>query len=309
MNFNNLIGNEKRKEELSNIIQKDTVSHSYLWVGKEGIGKKQFARKFAQAILCEKNKGEEVPCKECKSCIEYETNNNPDFMHIESDGKSIKIEQIRMMQEKMAEKPIISQKKVYIINDSDLMTKEAQNCLLKTLEEPPEYAVIILIAANENKLLNTIKSRCIIMPFYPIQDIELQEYIKKEQPEVVIHQNLLKASGGSLGKLLSLAENKEIYERLDSCIHSLCTKDIVDIWQDSDVLYKEKERIQEMLEYMIVSLYSLAQEKNYARGYLNAIPMIEETKTRLVFNSNYDMCIDYMLLKIWEEMNEEYCRS
>ena len=100
------------------------------------------------------------------------------------DGKSIKIEQIRYMQEKIAEKPIASNKKVYIINNSDTMTKEAQNCLLKTLEEPPEYAVIILVLANENNMLNTIKSRCTKIMFNPISKEEIIHYFNSNGLEM-----------------------------------------------------------------------------------------------------------------------------
>lgn len=100
------------------------------------------------------------------------------------DGKSIKIEQIRYMQEKIAEKPIASNKKVYIINNSDTMTKEAQNCLLKTLEEPPEYAVIILVLANENNMLNTIKSRCTKIMFNPLSKEEIIHYFNSNGLEI-----------------------------------------------------------------------------------------------------------------------------
>ena len=100
------------------------------------------------------------------------------------DGKSIKIEQIRYMQEKIAEKPISSNKKVYIINNSDTMTKEAQNCLLKTLEEPPEYAVIILVLANENNMLNTIKSRCTKIMFNPLSKEEIIHYFNSNGLEM-----------------------------------------------------------------------------------------------------------------------------
>ena len=101
----------------------------------------------------------------CSSCVKFNSSNNPDFVLIEQDGNSIKIAQIREMQENVYTKPIVSRKKVFIINDSDKMTEEAQNSLLKTLEEPPEYIIIILITANENKLLNTIKSRCLKISF------------------------------------------------------------------------------------------------------------------------------------------------
>ena len=100
------------------------------------------------------------------------------------DGKSIIIEQIRYMQEKIAEKPIASNKKVYIINNSDTMTKEAQNCLLKTLEEPPEYAVIILVLANENNMLNTIKSRCTKIMFNPLSKEEIIHYFNSNGLEM-----------------------------------------------------------------------------------------------------------------------------
>lgn len=148
MSFNNIIGNEKVKELLNKSIEQNNILHSYLFLGIEGIGKSLFAKQFAKMILCQ---NDIKPCNKCKSCIEFENNNNPDFTMINNDEKVIKIDQIREMNKKITEKPITSNKKVYIINNSDTMTKEAQNSLLKTLEEPPEYAVIILIASNENK--------------------------------------------------------------------------------------------------------------------------------------------------------------
>ena len=157
MIFEDIIGNEKNKKILSDILKSNKIANSYMFVGQESIGKFLFAKEFAKAILCE---NEEKPCNNCKSCIEFNTNNNPDFNIIESDGKNIKIDQIRELTKKVYEKPIISNKKVYIINDSNLMTKEAQNSLLKTLEEPPEYVTIILVTSNESMFLPTIKSRC-----------------------------------------------------------------------------------------------------------------------------------------------------
>ena len=163
--FDGIIGNNSIKQELEQIIKLNKLSHSYLFVGTEGIGKKQIAKEFAKMILC---LGEEKYCNSCKSCLEFDTNNNPDFTLIEPDGASIKIEQIRQMQRKIIEAPIISNKKVYIIDNADLMTKEAQNCLLKTLEEPPEFVTIILIGSKESEFLSTIKSRCMIIKFQNI---------------------------------------------------------------------------------------------------------------------------------------------
>ena len=140
--FENILGNERNKDILTKSIELNKTSHSYIFWGTEGIGKKLIAEELAKRILCLENK--ENNCI-CKSCIEFDSNNNPDFKLIEPDEGKIKIEQIREMQRKVAEKPMISSKKVYIINDADTMTTEAQNCLLKTLEEPPEYLSLIHI--------------------------------------------------------------------------------------------------------------------------------------------------------------------
>ena len=170
--FEKLIGNDQIKESLEEAINSNNISHSYIFTGIQGIGKRLFAREYAKNIMCI-NSGK---CnEECDSCLKFNSNSNTDFQEIEPDGKSIKIEQIRKMQEHVSKKPIISNRKVYIINDAEQMTEEAQNCLLKTLEEPPQYAVIILIASNENKLLATIKSRCVTIKFNRISDGELKK--------------------------------------------------------------------------------------------------------------------------------------
>ena len=175
--FQNIYGNEKIKNELINFIKLNKYSHSYLFVGTSGIGKKLIAREFAKMILCT---GKEKYCGACKSCIEFDTQNNPDFKEIVPDGNNIKIDQIRELQKKVLEKPIISNKKVYIIDDFDTATKEAQNCLLKTLEEPPEFVNIILIGSNESNFLSTIKSRCTILKFEDISKNDIKRYLQEK---------------------------------------------------------------------------------------------------------------------------------
>ena len=177
MIFENIIGNEKNKELLKKVIDTNNIAHSYMFVGKDSIGKLLFAKEFAKAILCTE---EGKPCNKCKSCIEFNTNNNPDFNILEPEGNSIKIDQIRELTKKVYEKPVVSNRKVYIINDSNYMTKEAQNSLLKTLEEPPEYITIILITSNENLFLPTIKSRCTKVLFNRLTNEELADILQKQ---------------------------------------------------------------------------------------------------------------------------------
>lgn len=297
MSFDNIVGNSKIKDFLNQSIDEKHVSHSYLFVGIDGIGKTLFAREFAKKILCLNGKGDS-----CESCIKWDSNNHPDFLQIEPENNTIKIEQIRNMQEEISVKPIASNKKVFLIVNSDCMTKEAQNCLLKTLEEPPEYATIILTTSNESKLLNTIKSRCMKIPFQKIEESELEEYAKN-----VLNLNLskefIKICEGSIGKLLEIEEDKEIYTGVNSLLDNIERYNFTTLINRAEVLYKEKEKIQEILEYINVYLYNQKDMKK-----LNCIKYVEEVKKRLLANSNYDMCIDYLLMKLWEEINEKYSR-
>ena len=289
--FENILGNEKNKNILEKSIKLNKISHSYIFGGLDGIGKKTIAKEFAKNILClEKQEN----CK-CKSCIEFETNNNPDFQLIEPDDGKVKIEQIREMQRKVAEKPIISNKKVYIIDNADMMTTEAQNCLLKTLEEPPEYITIILICTNEDNLLSTIKSRCTRMYFEPINLELVKKYISEKYPNEEISENIINLSQGSIGKLIKLNENKNIYENIEKIFLNMQNKDLIEIIQMSEEIYKAKEEISSILDYMNVILLKLSKQNI---KYIRCIEIVEQTKKRLKANSNYDMCIDNLLFNM-----------
>ena len=268
-----------------------------MFLGTQGIGKKIIAKEFAKMILCT---SENKYCDKCKSCIEFNTNNNPDFSIIEPDGNSIKIDQIREFQKKVSEKPIISQKKIYIINDSDKMTVEAQNCLLKTLEEPPEFVVIILIGTNENLFLSTIKSRCMILHFEQIEEKEISKYLQENYQITIKSKNMLNAFQGSIGKALQLKDKQEQYEKIENLVNTLEKTDKIDLINNAEFLYSNKEEKTEILDYMEVILMNIAKQSN---KYAQTIEIIEKTKKRLQANANYDMNIDNMLFEIWEAVN------
>lgn len=286
--FETIVGNKPIKEMLEKSIQNGTTSHSYLFVGIQGIGKKMLATEFAENILAT---GQE---KQLKS------DNHPDFLCIEPDGNSIKIEQIRFLQKKIQEKPILSNQKVYIINDADTMTQEAQNCLLKTLEEPPEFAKLILIGSNENAFLTTIKSRCMILNFQPIEDEEINKYMQSNYGMNNITTSQLEMFQGSIGKAILVKEKQSEYEKVENMIENLDKKDLLEILQLAESLYKTKEEIFEMLEYINILLLKYAK---YNYLYTNCIKIVENVKKRLKQNANYDMCIDELVLNMWEEVN------
>lgn len=291
--FETIIGNKKIKQILQNSLKKNVVSHSYMFIGIDGIGKKIMAKEFAKRILC-LNEDLAESCS-CKSCIEFNTNNNPDFLIIEPDGNSIKIEQIRNLQKMIQEKPIISNRKVYIIDNADLMTKEAQNCLLKTLEEPPEYAVIILIGSNENMFLATIKSRCMIIHFDKISNQELKEYLKSNFSINQISDKMLNMFQGSIGKAINLKDKQEEYESIFTFVDNLEKMDIIDLYKLAEPLYKLKDEIFDILDYINVLLLEKAKQKNI---YVDCINIVENTKKRLKQNGNYDMSIDNMVFNM-----------
>ena len=294
MSFERIIGNDKVKQFLNNAINENHILHSYLFSGIEGIGKKLFAIEFAKKILCIEQNDEQ---ENCLSCLKFKSYNHPDFMILEPENNVIKIEQIRNMQEKISEKPIVSKKKVYIIVDSDCMTKEAQNCLLKTLEEPPEYATIILTTANESKLLNTIKSRCIKVKFNGLLENEINQYLK--QNEIVVNEeNYIKISQGSIGKLLDIKEDEDVYNQVNIVLENIDKNTLIDILNKAEILYSQKDKIQEILDYINIYLYNTKDIRK-----INCIEYVEDTKRRLISNGNYDMCIDYLLLRMWERIN------
>lgn len=188
----------------------------------EGIGKKLITKAFAKKILClEQEKKNDC---ECKSCACFLGGNHPDYFVVNENGETIKIEQIREITSKVIEAPIISNRKVYIINDCDKMTVEAQNCLLKTLEEPPEFAVMILISANENAILNTIKSRCMTIKFGPIAKEELKQYAMDKLGYEQMSENLLNSFGGSIGKAIFQKEKQAQFLQIENIINILETR-------------------------------------------------------------------------------------
>ena len=185
------------------------------------------------------------------------------------------------------------------------MTKEAQNCLLKTLEEPPEFVVIILVSSNDNLILNTIKSRCMTLKFNNIDKNLIKEYIENNLDYDNLSDNLLEYINGSIGKAIKLKDSISKYEEIDNYLKRVTSLDIVDFLYYGKIIY-DKENITDILNYIIVCLYSNSKDNI---NYIYAIEHVNKCSLRLKANSNFDMCIDNMLFGIWEEMNENSYRG
>jgi len=258
--------NSQIQELLQSTIKSKKIVNGYMFSGSGSTKNYEFAKMFAKMILCFKQEG--TSCNDCTSCIMFDDDNHPDYYEINKDAnESIKIDEIRELQERIIEKPITSLKKVYVINNAEKMTVEAQNCLLKTLEEPPEFITIILVSNNENTILTTIKSRCTKVAFTEENARELTE------------------------------EEKERYEELEKIFGNVEKYLSIDLLNKLDVLYKDKDNIFENLDF-INEIF--IKKVRYDTKYLDYIDYVEETKNKLRTNSNYDMCIDNLILKIWE---------
>ena len=270
--------------------------------GKEGIGKKEFAKAFAKKILCLGD----IEEKACKSFIEFDSKNNPDFLILEPENNVIKIEQIRTLMAKSIEKPIIGKRKVYIIDEADFMTREAQNSLLKTLEEPPEYLVIILIVKNESQILTTIKSRCTKIAFKPIEDNILKKYLEQKYSFNNLDEDRIKSFDGSIGIALKWKEKEELYKQIEDFFYTIEIKDKIELLNNQNPIYKNKDDIMDILTYMntlfLKKIKHEGENHELIAKNIECIEILENTKKRLNSNGNFDMCIDSMLLHLHDTL-------
>ena len=158
-----IIGHSDVVEHLKNAMKMDKVSHAYIFNGEKGCGKKTLAREFAKALQCQ---GEgERPCGQCQSCRQADGHNQPDIIEVSHDKpNTIGVDDIReQVVGDVQVRPYSSPYKVYIIPEAEKMNQQAQNALLKTIEEPPEYVVILLLTTNAASFLPTILSRCVML--------------------------------------------------------------------------------------------------------------------------------------------------
>jgi len=161
MIFDQIIGHERQKDILSRALANGRIAHAYLFSGPDGIGKRLMAMALARAIVCHEQRG----CGHCQACRKIDHQNHPDLHILEPDGNSIKIEQVRALQRELNLKPLEAPRKICLIEQADAMTTGAANSLLKTLEEPRGDSLLILLSAQPNRLLETIRSRCQPLPF------------------------------------------------------------------------------------------------------------------------------------------------
>jgi DNA polymerase-3 subunit delta' len=222
--FSELIGHDKIKDILIRSANTKRIGHAYIFEGQDGVGRLSAAKAFAQRMICE-NPLDGDACGVCTACCQCQRGNHPDRQVVtnqlyDASKKStdILVDTIRSMKRDIYIKPYAAERKVYIVPKADTMNVYAQNSLLKVLEEPPEYCVIILIAENSNMFLPTILSRAPILKFYPLHENEVKEYLVRNFSDPDKIDIAAKMSGGSIGKAKQLLENTDIMELRDDLL-------------------------------------------------------------------------------------------
>lgn len=325
--FQDIIGQQQIKEHLQNALATGKISHAYIINGEKSSGKEFIAKVFAMALQCER--GEMEPCQECRSCKQALSGNHPDIIRLvhEKPG-TISVDDIRaQVNNDIAVKPYSSAYKVYIINEAEKMTVQAQNAILKTLEEPPEYAVILLLTANVNSLLSTILSRCVVLNMKPVADHLVKEYLcsKLQVPDYKAEVCAAFARG-NVGKAKMLATSEEFENIKAEALallkyiqdmdlaeimaavkkiteYKLEIKDYLDIcaiWYRDALMFKATSDMNHLIfREEIQALRRTAQRSSY-EGIENIIKALDTAKQRLDANVNFELVMELLMLAIQE---------
>ena len=249
--FSNVYGHEDIIESLKKSLAADSYSHAYIFDGIAGVGKRLLAGLFAKALLCTQSAR---PCDECISCRAFDARNHPDIIFVSSDKRSIGVEDIRdQVGSAVHIRPYKYKHKIFILDNADKMSVQAQNALLKTLEEPPSYAVFLLISTNINNFLPTILSRCVTLKLKPLPVELVARYLADKGIE---HSDMLSvsiASGGSIGKACRLIADDTFNEQkkeIHDLLNNLPGSNLWDILLLAKRLEKFKDHSAQMLEFM-----------------------------------------------------------
>lgn len=249
MIFSGILGHETQKSILNRALAGNRIAHAYLFTGPEGVGKQLLAVALARAIFCQDGTG----CGECPSCRKVEHRNHPDLHLIEPDGSSIKIDQIRALQRELAFRPLEGSRKICIIDHADRMNPAAGNALLKTLEEPSGDALLILLSARPEAVLQTIRSRCQSLPFQRLSTDLIRDALLRATPDQPAQAGILAAlSDGSFHRALGRDRDLFVVERVKilKTVTALLRNSVIPLFDLAAELAAEKENASDLLDIL-----------------------------------------------------------
>lgn len=324
MRFEDMIGQEQVKEQLTGAITNNRVSHAYIICGEKGSGKKTIARLFAAALQCEASGTD--PCGKCHSCKMAATDNHPDIITVRHEKpNTISVAEIReQVVGDVLIKPYYGRKKIYIIPEAEKMNSSSQNALLKTIEEPPEYAVIMLLAENREMLLPTILSRCVSLMMKPVDDKSVQAFLI-ERCDVSADDSRVYAAfaHGNVGRAVQMSRSEDFMQLKDSTIDFLRHVDAMDASELTALaksISAQKESVGDMLDIILiwyhdVLLCKAADEEGLTfireSGYIETraesctyagigkiLKAISTTKARIKANAALEICLELLFITL-----------
>ena len=325
--FKNIIGHGQIIEHLQNAIRMNRVSHAYILNGPDKSGKMMLAEAFAIALQCEK-KGVEG-CMECHSCKQAVNHNQPDIIYLQHEKvNTISVNDIReQVNHDIVIKPYSSPYKIYIIDEAEKMNQQAQNALLKTIEEPPSYAVILLLTTNADSFLPTILSRCIRLNLKAVANEEIRSHLMRNYQIPDYRADISVAfAQGNVGKAIELAVSEDFNELKDSAVQLMLRIkeievyemgeavkqinnfklsindyfDIMMVWYRDVLLYKATMDSNSLIfKEQAYEIKRLASNSSY-QGIQKILEALEKAKIRLNANVNFDLVIELLLLTMKE---------
>ena len=313
--FKDVVGHKNIIKYIQNAVTADAVSHAYILNGERGSGKKLLANLFAMSMQCQDRDEDGDACGKCQSCKQAMSGNQPDIIRVTHEKpNTISVDDIRVQ-----------------VNDDivirDLMTVQAQNALLKTIEEPPSYAVIMLLTENADVLLPTIRSRCVMMKLRNIKDQLVKKYLM-EQLEVPDYKAdvCVAFAQGNMGKAIMLAHSEYFNEIKEEAVHLLrnidemtvpelteavkrCMTykleindylDIIAIWYRDVLIYKATKSVDRVVFSDQMKYIKERARKSSYEGIENILDALEKAKARLKANVNFELVMELLLLTVKE---------
>lgn len=325
--YQDIIGHEQIIDHLKNAITSDKVNHAYIFNGPDKSGKMMLAEAFAQALQCERQETE--ACTECKSCRQAQDHNHPDIIYLAHEKpNTISVNDIRdQLNNDIVIKPYSSRYKIYIVDEAEKMNVQAQNALLKTIEEPPAYAVILLLTTNADSFLQTILSRCILLNLKPVTDDKIRRHLMVRYQIPDYQADICTAfAQGNVGKAIQLASSDDFNELKASVLQLLKRLEDIDLYEMGaaikqiteyklaitdyfdlmmiwfrDVLYLKATNDVNRLIFKdeVYDIKKQAVKRSY-QGIEIILEALEKAKVRLNANVNFDLVIELLLWTIKE---------
>lgn len=325
--FSNIVGHERIIAYFKNAITMDKVSHAYILNGPDKSGKMMLAEAFAAALQCEK--GEENPCGICRSCRQAEGRNQPDIQYVTHEKpNTISVDEIRrQVNDDIVLKPYSSRRKVYLVDEAEKMNVQAQNALLKTIEEPPSYAVILLLTNNADGFLPTILSRCVRLDLKAVADEKIRSYLMQQKQVPSYQADICVAfAQGNVGKAIQLSASENFNEIKNSVIQLMKRIKEIDLYEMTQAVKQITEyklEINDYFDLMLIwyrdvllykatadvnrlvfqdEIYSIKRAASYSsyEGIEQILKALDKAKVRLRANVNFELLMDLLLMKMKE---------